>query len=102
MRKESLKNIEDAFFLNEAIRVGMEINKRDTLLKILDRDFELNNVQKDAISKQIKNFSIDGLSKHLLYHTTRQEFIDGLFPKQTERPKEHDMLVQFEALFCEK
>lgn len=92
--------MEKALFLKEAVRIGAGMeSKRDTLEKVLDREYNLTDNQKNILISEIKLFPLADLTKHLNFHTTRKEFMERTFPKKETQPQELDYLGQFEAVF---
>lgn len=75
-------------------------SKRDTLGKVLDREFSLTSAQKQNIDSEIKTFSLSDLTKYLNYATSRKELIARVFPKKETQPQEHDLGKQLESLLA--
>lgn len=95
--------MEKSLFLKEVVRIGAGMeSKRDTLVKILDREFNLTDAQKKSIISEIQTLSLADLTKHLNYRTTRKGFIEQVFPKQATQPTEQDFGKQFERVFAKK
>ena len=98
--KATLESVEKALFLREVIRIGAGVeSKRDTLVKLLDREFDISDAQEKSIASEIQSLSLADLTKHLNYRTTRKELIAHIFPKKANQPMEYDAGKQFETLF---
>jgi hypothetical protein len=98
--KETAEAFEKSLFLKEIVRTGAGLeSKRDTLIKILDREFTLDAHQKQALSTEIKSFSYSELTRYLNFRTTRTDFMNRTFPKKETKPPELDFGKQFEKVF---
>lgn len=98
--KATIEAFEKELFLKEIVRIGAGMeSKRNTLEKLLEREFDISLIQKKSITSEILSLSLVDLTKYLSYSTKRKELISHIFPKKGTEPLSHDMQKQFEALF---
>lgn len=95
-----LESLEKALFLKEIVRIGAGMeSKRDTLGKLLDREFDISENQKKSINSEIQLLSLGELTRYLSYSMKRKELISHIFPKKGTEPLEYKIGKQFETLF---